>query len=184
MATQWDITPAIPDFSNSSLRPARSESDPNSDTDARMLFAFALFRFEGKFACDKIIDIPKEDEVAALPSVERQVQADIRTSSIVSRGTSFHRSAKLHAQMPGAHFVCTALRWRQATCVEAVRQVDRPSMPEDREADNHDESVEQEPDSFRPSKSQRSAAIRLFARNQGQARARHPALDLAERPRR
>src|SRR6202051_4837870 len=62
------------------------------------------------------------------------------TSSIVPRGTSFHRSAELHAQMPGAHFVCTALRWRRATCVEAVRQVDRPSMPEDREADNHDES--------------------------------------------
>ena len=37
-------------------------------------------------------------------------------------------------------------------CVEAVRQVDRPSMPEDREADSHDESVEQE----RPTASDRA----------------------------
>jgi len=66
-------------------------------------------------------------------------------------------------------------------CVEAVRQVDRLSMPEDREADSHDESVEQE------ARQLQTEQIAMFRRNSaigsepGQARVRHPALDLAER---
>ena len=57
-------------------------------------------------------------------------------------------------------------------------------MPEDREADSHDESVEQE------ARQLQTEQIAMFRRNSaigsepGQARVRHRALDLAERPRR
>ena len=44
-------------------------------------------------------------------------------------------------------------------CVEAVRQVDRPSMQEDREADSHDESVERE------ARQLQTEQIAIFRRN-------------------